>query len=286
MDKEALSSGRLVVGIHKHSVAVIDGVVHDTADCSLDRWGKPPWVWGYFEKRAAIKDSVLSPERKRLIDIVSKLIALSEGGTTDAEADSAKTKAAELIARYNIEFDSTGGLEEYEAIVEFQVGRVPSYKIALLHNLSPFCGVLSLTGDCKNGGTYFKLFGKSQDIKALGYMREIVSAQFDHAWMAYLETEQAKKRDKAAWGNSFADGVEEKVKDLMKAAVVQQKALRKDLVLVPRHKQAKTEYEILFGKFGGHDDSANAHGLESGRNVSLSKGVHSSGGVLQIAHRK
>lgn len=151
--REELPLGRLVVGIYKHSVAVIDGVMHDTKNCSLYPDGTPKRIWGYFEKRAANKEGALNPERKRLLDIVAKLLAKADGGATNEEAESFKAKAAELIARYDIEFDSVKDLEKYEAITEFKVGRVPSYERALFWNLAPFCGVLGLSGTCKNGGT-------------------------------------------------------------------------------------------------------------------------------------
>ena len=45
---EELPKGRLVVAVTKHSVAVIDGVIHDTYDCSRDG---TRCVYGYFRKR-------------------------------------------------------------------------------------------------------------------------------------------------------------------------------------------------------------------------------------------
>ena len=38
--EDELPSGRLVVSIRQHSVAVVDGVIHDTYDCSLNVSGK------------------------------------------------------------------------------------------------------------------------------------------------------------------------------------------------------------------------------------------------------
>jgi len=38
--EDELTSGRLVVSIRQHSVAVVDGVIHDTYDCSLNVSGK------------------------------------------------------------------------------------------------------------------------------------------------------------------------------------------------------------------------------------------------------
>ena len=42
---EELPKGRLVVSVSKHEVAVIDGVIHDTYDCSRD---ESRCVYGYY----------------------------------------------------------------------------------------------------------------------------------------------------------------------------------------------------------------------------------------------
>ena len=44
---DELPSGRLIVSVSKHVVAVIDGVVHDTHDCSRD---ETRCVYGYWHK--------------------------------------------------------------------------------------------------------------------------------------------------------------------------------------------------------------------------------------------
>lgn len=44
---EELPSGRLVVSVSKHLVAVIDGVINDTYDCSR---GETRCVYGYWQK--------------------------------------------------------------------------------------------------------------------------------------------------------------------------------------------------------------------------------------------
>ena len=44
---DELPSGRLVCSVSRHAVAVIDGVIHDTHDCS--RGGKR-CVYGYWHK--------------------------------------------------------------------------------------------------------------------------------------------------------------------------------------------------------------------------------------------
>ena len=44
---EELPSGRIVVNLSKHSAAVIDGILHDTYDCSR---GETGCVYGYYKK--------------------------------------------------------------------------------------------------------------------------------------------------------------------------------------------------------------------------------------------
>ena len=44
---DELSSGRLIVRVSKHLVAVVDGVMHDTFDCSR---GETRCVYGYYAK--------------------------------------------------------------------------------------------------------------------------------------------------------------------------------------------------------------------------------------------
>ena len=43
---EELPSGRLICKVSKHLVAVIDGVIHDTYDCSRD---EQRCVYGYWQ---------------------------------------------------------------------------------------------------------------------------------------------------------------------------------------------------------------------------------------------
>lgn len=47
LTEEELPKGRIIVGLSKHSAAVIDGVLHDTHDCSREG---TRCVYGYFTK--------------------------------------------------------------------------------------------------------------------------------------------------------------------------------------------------------------------------------------------
>lgn len=50
LKRSELPPGRLVVNVSRHSVAFIDGVIHDTHDCSR---GGTRCVYGYFIKKEA-----------------------------------------------------------------------------------------------------------------------------------------------------------------------------------------------------------------------------------------
>jgi hypothetical protein len=196
-------------------------------------------------------------------------------------------KAAELIAKYDITVASLKDLKKFEAVTEFRVGDVPSYEFTLLSAVGSFCGVLVMSAPRQNGGRNYEFFGKPQDLEAFCYMREIVSAQQYREWMEYLSAHPDCARQRVSWKNSFSNGVSKKVDELMRAAMVQQKALRQDLVLVPRHEQAEAEYECLFGKLssrGGYGGEDNVDGFEAGENVSMRKGVKSDGPIRQITH--
>jgi len=47
LKKEELPSGRLIVSLSRHLCAVVDGVIHDTYDCSRE---ENRCVYGYYQK--------------------------------------------------------------------------------------------------------------------------------------------------------------------------------------------------------------------------------------------
>jgi hypothetical protein len=287
--EDDLPPGRLVVCIREHSVAVINGVIHDTYNSSRKKDGKPPYVFGYYQKgEIHAVSGGMGAERKRVLDIVAKILALADSTNHEAEAATAEAKAAELIARYDIKADSLKDLEKFKCETEFRIGDVPSYEFSLLGAIGKFCGVLVMSTSRQHSGRNYMFFGRPQDIEAFHYLRDVVASQQARAWIEYLEAHPLHARRVVSWKNSFADGVRAKVDGLMRAAETQQKALRRDLVLVRREEQAQQQWESLFGKlhsycgYGGED---NAHGFEAGKSVSLSRGVKSEGPIRRIAAR-
>jgi hypothetical protein len=287
LQEDALPPGRLVVCIRGHSVAVINGIIHDTYNSSRKKNGYAPYVFGYYKKddRQTTAQGMCA-DRKKVLDAVTKILALADSTNHQAEAATARAKAAELIARYDIRADSLKDLEKFKSEAEFRTGDMPSHEFTLLAVLGKFCGVLVMSTPRQHGGRNYEFFGKPQDLEALHYLRDVVFAQRDRAWTDYLAANPCHTRKSVSWKNSFADGVEAKIDELMQAAKLQQKALRQDLMLIPRMEQAKTEWECLFGKLrsgGGYGGEDNVHGFEAGKSVSLSRGVKSVGPVRRIA---
>lgn len=52
---DELPPGRLIVRMHKHMAAVIDGVLHDTHDCS---GGGVKFIYGYYCRRRTLRESL------------------------------------------------------------------------------------------------------------------------------------------------------------------------------------------------------------------------------------
>jgi hypothetical protein len=211
----------------------LGGVIHDTWPSS--RYGAR-FVQGYFKKDVSVHED-MDTERKKLIDTVTKMLALADSTSFEAESSTAKAKAAELIAKYDIRAE--GDLAGFKLEGEMRGGAaMPSYEFYLSDAVGRFCGVLVL----RRGPNYL-FFGKPQDLAAFRYMRDITSAQQDRAWMDYLSAHPDRIREKVSWKYSFADGVHEKVDELMRAATVQQKAMRHRLY----SQTADTIHAIIYG---------------------------------------
>jgi hypothetical protein len=64
-----LPSGKLVVSVSKHLTAVIDGVIHDTHDCSR---AETRCVYGYWNKPQKTKNSSETARRKLTLTAAGK----------------------------------------------------------------------------------------------------------------------------------------------------------------------------------------------------------------------
>jgi hypothetical protein len=230
----------------------------------------------------------LTNERKDLINKIVKLMALAEDQAGKPEADVARNKAAELMAKNNLALQD---LESAKATFVKQVknmGRRTHYKFDTLlwNHVFRFNGVaLLLRGD----GAYIYI-GEQQSIDAAEYMVDMLLEQRKHAVKVWADDEQ-----KAGWGrpgttdqdkfkNGFAMGVGQKLRNL--SSMANTKVQEWGLVPVDAADTALAWYKQDNNVRNGRSGNTSYHGagLAAGRNASLNKGITKQGKTLAIGH--
>jgi hypothetical protein len=149
-----------------------------------------------MHKYAAVTALVIALNIAMLAPAVSSNFCPADG---PVGAATARAKAAELIARYDIHADSLKDLEKFKSEEEFRTGDMPPHEFSLLCTLGKFCGVLVLSTPRQHGGRNYEFFGKPQDIEAFRYVRDVVVAQLDRAWTEYLTARPDRRREGVSW---------------------------------------------------------------------------------------
>jgi hypothetical protein len=89
-----LPSGRLVVCIRGHSLAVIDRVIHDTFNPSFEKTGMLPPIYGYYKNGQKQSRHGLDDDQEKMYDLVITIIRLADKTDGKGEREAAKAKAA------------------------------------------------------------------------------------------------------------------------------------------------------------------------------------------------
>lgn len=237
----------------------------------------------------------INSDRMKIIDRVIKLLSLAENNTFSEEAKLAKDRAAEMMAKHNIELSE---LDHNEFLVDrMDTGRKMLDKVeAMLMNvIARFNGVkLYTTGSTvwragRAHNAVFTLVGRECDIEAAKYMFDIVKNQMASAMTSYRKRKGLKFTDmtlkmKSEFRRGFTWGVCDKIAEL--EALQDRKIQEWGLVPVSLADQAANFYEkdntVRTGKaMRGRGTKA---GYEAGKDVSLHKGVNSTSKRLAIGH--
>lgn len=233
-------------------------------------------------------------DRMKLIDKIVKLLALSEGTNHTEEADTARQKAAELMAKHNLTYSEleskTQGFIQTERI---QTTKSPEkFDMVLINVIAKFNGVCFLTRVTDYAKARFIYIGTEQDIEACEYMVDMVKAQRKVAYDIYSK-EYIAKYGKAAWEkdwtdwrrwmNGFFHGVKAKLNEItnMSNAKVQEWGI----VPIDPSKLALNWYHENVGgtrSTKGRKMDISTSGYNAGKNVSLNKGIASNNGTKQI----
>jgi len=231
----------------------------------------------------------LTNERVKLIDKIVKLLALADGTNHDEEAETARRKAAEMMAKHNIELsDMIQKSNVFTETERVQTTReVEPFDVHLVNAIALFNGVCFLIGGRLVSRGYKKCFtfvGREADIEATEYMIDIVKQQRKVAYDKYSKeyiAQYGKARwdkdwtDWRRWMNGFTSGVRTKLKELTDMA--SQKVQEWGLVPIDPSKQALAWYNENVQKTRdsrqSHMKKGSAAGFEAGRNVSIHNGI-------------
>lgn len=225
----------------------------------------------------------ITNERMKLIDKVTKLLALANGTNHTAEAESAKRMAAELMAKNNLELSDLLQKEEVFTTERQQhsQSKPARFETMLINVIAKFNEVCLLTRDNWKDKMTLTYIGRTCDIEATLYMIDIVLRQRMVAWKAYRKEYESKYGIKLSkgetytrWHNGFSAGVRDKLEEL--TAMSTSKIQEWGLVPVQGDKQALAWYHQHFGKTTPGRASkmkVSQAGRDAGKNVSIHKGI-------------
>jgi hypothetical protein len=232
-------------------------------------------------------------DRMKLVDRVTKLLALADSTTHTPEAESARNMAAELMAKHNIGLAET--LRSDDCFDKVNV--VQTVKTAQKFDTSLACSIARFNSVCmildeRGVKSVFKYVGTPQDIEATLYMLNIVKQQRVSAYASYSEAFIASygktrwtndETDWRRWHNGFTIGVQNKLRGLTDMS--NKKVQAWGLVPVDACKQALAWYnKNIEGtqNTAGKMKSGSRAGFDAGKNVSIHKGIDGNNGVKQL----
>jgi hypothetical protein len=229
-------------------------------------------------------------EKQKIIDKVVKLLALSEGTDQGPEAESAKSKAASLMAEYDINIMQAKEKPEFSTINEQLTRKAPKkYERILVNTISIFNGVsyIVCTGGGKAGVNTF--VGTDNDLSCNEYMIDIVKQQRTHTWKKFLSEYKAQrgsspsKSDRNKWFMGFSFGISSKLMNLTK--MKNDKIQEYGLVPVSASDAALSHYkkDSEVGKIKSKPSVYNREGFTAGKNAHIHKGIDNAGkSTLQL----
>ena len=219
----------------------------------------------------------LSPERKKALERIAKLLALAEGTTFDGEAQAAREAALRLMAEHNVrEAEAKAGqpfeIRNIKPYFDEDVWWEREFKwaIAVLNN----CYCLLVWGNKERNLVQAHCFvARANDLDAFEYMYFIALRQRTDAWNKYKA--RGGTDGKAKWLYGYARGVEEKVSEILDEVAARMPRGKNALAPLSLMQQAQEWYRGIYGEPGDLDSlpgSNSTDGQAAGSNVNLYRG--------------
>lgn len=228
-------------------------------------------------------------DRKKIVDKVIKLLALSENNSNTPEAIAARDKAADLMAKYEISISKE--TLEFETFVR-GAGEVTFYKYdtILLNSLSKFNNVVYISHKTSQNKGSSIFVGRKSDVKSNDYMIFVVYSQRDKKWKEFRKEYKSKFSEapnssvRADWLKGFSFGIAEKLREL--SAMKNTKIQEYGLVVVPLYNQILEEYKktSTLRNSRSRKLSYNVHGYNAGKSTQINRGVESQQTVKAIGN--
>lgn len=221
---------------------------------------------------------MITTARQQMIDKVQKLLALAEGTTFQAEADSFRDKAAQLMAEHNITMNDATDEQFMEKLSD---DTVPLHDQHLRNAIARFNGVFLIRVKSSATEYHVKTIGTRSDLEAYEYMLHTTHRQRNSAFIQFVgeKNGNVNSKDRDAFYLGFAYGVSNQVNDLLKArdSKIQQQW---GLVPVDNRKKAEQWYtqdnKVTKGK---RTTARYEHaGVIAGRSANLNRGVTGNNG--------
>jgi Protein of unknown function (DUF2786) len=208
----------------------------------------------------------LSPDRKKYVERIAKLLALSEGTTFGAEAEAAREAALRLMAEHNIRAAETKDepfeSRRFKPYFQNDVWHERQLKFAIgkLNNCLTLVSWLDPEAKTVHSWCFV---GRPSDLDAYEYMVAIVLRQRTEAWNKYKA--QGGPDGKGKWLFGYARGVEDKVDELLDDVAARMRAQRGNaLAPVALLEQALAWWIEKNGPLGDHPYHNQGGGAEDG----------------------
>lgn len=222
----------------------------------------------------------VSADRLKLVEKITKLMALADNTSFSEEADSARTMAIDLMAKHNIDMaDMSVAKEDFMLDIEDSNRTRPATEeITLINAVAIFCGVAMLISK-DNTSVKYKFIGTPSAIEFFKYTRDTILNQRQHAWQT-----SGKRGSNVMyhWKMGYALGASAKLMSLMKAT--ESKIQSYGLVPIKEHEQAmdwfKQDHKVTAGRRSTLQGKYDRDGYAKGNQVGINKGVASN--KLQI----
>lgn len=231
-------------------------------------------------------------EQKKMIDKVTKLLALADGTEHSEEADTARKMAIELMAKYNITLGKTSDTEpvmqdDQDSLDDFNSH---AHYSTLVGSIARFCDVFVMRHKGYGSNKWIlRYIGTPAHLEAFAYMKDIVIRQRNDAMLRHIlsgtaDHETSTDRAREQWFMGFAYGVSSKINELMSAR--DQKLRAWGIVPVKKADLARSWYEQNHGalrKGVKTNPKYLRSGYQAGREVQLNKAVSKgSNGPLEL----